>query len=66
VPELLQDACTPERLAQALAPYLRTPEPGLLLQARFREMHLMLRRDASARAADAVAELLREDKPALA
>jgi len=29
-------------------------------------MHLMLRRDASARAADAVAELLRESKPALA
>jgi len=66
VPELLQDACTPERLAQALAPYLGTPEPGLLLQARFREMHLMLRRDASARAADAVAELLREEAQALA
>jgi lipid-A-disaccharide synthase len=58
VPELLQDDCTPERIADALLPLLRTPEPGLLLQARFRELHLALRRDASARAADAIAELI--------
>ncbi|UHQ19434.1 lipid-A-disaccharide synthase [Lysobacter sp. KIS68-7] len=66
VPELLQDACTADKLAKALAPYLGTPEPGLLLQQRFRDMHLMLRRDASARAADAVAELLAEPAPRLA
>jgi lipid-A-disaccharide synthase len=58
VPELLQDDCTPERLADALLPLLRSPEPGLLLQARFRDLHLALRRDASARAADAIAELV--------
>ena len=58
VPELLQDDCTPERLAGALLPLLSTPEPGLVLQARFRELHLALRRDASARAAEAIAELL--------
>jgi lipid-A-disaccharide synthase len=61
VPELLQDACTPERLAAALLPFLRSPEAGLLLQPRFRELHLALRRDASARAADAIAELLAEE-----
>jgi lipid-A-disaccharide synthase len=58
VPELLQDACTPDRLADALLPYLRSPDADLLLQPRFRELHLALRRDASARAADAIAELL--------
>jgi lipid-A-disaccharide synthase len=61
-PELLQDDCTPDKLADALRPLLSTPEPGLVLQARFRDLHLALRRDASARAADAIAELL--DAPA--
>lgn len=60
VPELLQADCTPERLAAALAPYLQAQDSGTYLQPRFREMHLALRRDASARAADAVAELLDE------
>ena len=58
VPELLQDACTPEGLAAALTPFLQAQDGGAYLQPRFREMHLALRRDASARAADAVAELL--------
>ena len=58
VPELLQDDCTPDKLAAALQPLLATPEPGLVLQARFRDLHLALRRDASARAAEAIAELL--------
>lgn len=58
VPELLQDACTPEGLAAALMPFLQAQDGGAYLQPRFREMHLALRRDASARAADAVAELL--------
>jgi lipid-A-disaccharide synthase len=60
VPELLQDDCTPERLAAALLPYLRSPDAARLLQPRFRDLHLPLRRDASARAADAIAELLAE------
>lgn len=58
VPELLQDDCTPEKLAAALLPMLRDPAVGVALQPRFREIHLQLRQDASARAADAVAELL--------
>ena len=47
-------------LAAALAPFLQAQDGGAYLQPRFREMHLALRRDASARAADAVAELLGE------
>jgi lipid-A-disaccharide synthase len=58
VPELLQDDCTPERLAAALLPLLRDPAQPAALLPRFRELHLQLRQDASARAADAVADLL--------
>jgi lipid-A-disaccharide synthase len=58
VPELLQDDCTPERLAAALLPLLRDHAAADALLPRFRELHLRLRQDASARAAEAVAELL--------
>jgi lipid-A-disaccharide synthase len=58
VPELLQDAATPAALADALLGELdkaaRQPE----YLAEFRRMHLALRRDADARAAEAVAALL--------
>ena len=58
VPELLQDDCTPDRLAAALLPMLRDHAVADALLPRFRELHLQLRQDASARAADAVADLL--------
>ncbi|MDQ3494960.1 MAG: lipid-A-disaccharide synthase, partial [Pseudomonadota bacterium] len=58
VPELMQRECTPQNLASAVLALLRQPHSGATLAARFRELHLALRRDASARAADAVAELL--------
>ena len=58
VPELMQHDCTPENLAAAVLSWLRSPESVAALQPRFRELHQSLRRDASARAADAVAELL--------
>ena len=58
VPELLQDDCTAEKIAAALMPLLSSPDFGTVLQARFRDLHLALRRDASARAADAIAELI--------
>ena len=58
VPELMQHDCTPEKLADATLAFLRDPDAAALLQPRFRELHLQLRQDASARAADAVAELL--------
>jgi lipid-A-disaccharide synthase len=59
VPELMQRDCTPPKLAQATLAMLRDGEAMERIGPRFRELHLQLRQDASARAADAVAELLR-------
>jgi lipid-A-disaccharide synthase len=59
-PELMQDDCTPDRLAEAVLGWFRNPASVASLQARYRELHLELRRDASARAADAVAGLVGE------
>lgn len=58
VPELLQDACTPEALHAALLHWFRDADAVAALQPRFLALHESLRRDASARAAEAVAELL--------
>jgi lipid-A-disaccharide synthase len=58
VPELMQHECTPEKLAAATLPLLRDRETAAKLEPRFRELHLQLRQGASARAADAVVELL--------
>ncbi len=55
VPELIQDAATPETLAHTLAPLL---EDGLVQTEGFDVIHRALRRDASAQAADAVLKLL--------
>lgn len=55
VPELLQDAATPEALAQALAPLV---EAGVQQTEGFDQIHRTLRRDASNQAADAVLALL--------
>ncbi|MFC3549950.1 lipid-A-disaccharide synthase [Lysobacter cavernae] len=55
VPELMQHDCTPGKLADAVLHWLRDPQAAAALQPRFRELHLQLRRDASARAAEAVA-----------
>jgi lipid-A-disaccharide synthase len=58
VPELLQDDCTPEKLAAACLRWLGQPEAVDALLPKFAKIHAQLRCDASARAADAVAELL--------
>lgn len=55
VPELIQDAATPEALAQALAPLL---DDGEVQTEGFDVIHRALRRDASAQAADAVLKLV--------
>jgi len=55
VPELIQDAATPEALAQTLAPLL---EGGDVQTEGFDVIHRALRRDASRQAADAVLALL--------
>jgi lipid-A-disaccharide synthase len=65
-PELMQDACTPEALAAALEPLLRGRHPDADLLAEYRRLHLVLRRDASRTAADAIADLLPRDDPGAA
>ncbi|HEX2596098.1 MAG TPA: lipid-A-disaccharide synthase [Luteimonas sp.] len=58
VPELMQADCTPPQLAAAVLRWFRDPGAVAALQPRFRAIHADLRRDASAQAAQAVAELL--------
>ena len=58
VPELLQDDCTGEKLHAALLRWFRDGDAAASLQPEFLAIHESLRRDASARAADAVAGLL--------
>lgn len=58
VPELLQDEATPQPLCDAVARWLERDDDRSALVARFTELHLQLRQDASANAADAVLALL--------
>lgn len=58
-PELMQDECTPDNLADAVINLFRHPEIGAALQPPYRQIHESLRQGASARAADAIARLLR-------
>jgi lipid-A-disaccharide synthase len=66
VPELMQRDCTPEKLAAATLEILRDGEAVARIEPRFRELHLQLRQGASARAADAIAELLPPRRAGLA
>lgn len=63
IPELLQHDCVPEKLAAACLRWFGQPDTVDDLIPRFAEIHTQLRRDASARAADAVAELIDAPKP---
>ena len=58
VPELLQDDCTAENLANAIEQWLGDTGAVEALLPRFEAIHRELRQDASARAADAIAGLL--------
>ncbi|MDH1441258.1 lipid-A-disaccharide synthase [Pseudomonas sp. GD03721] len=58
VPELIQDAATPEALAQAVAPLI---DGGQVQTEGFDLIHRTLRRDASVSAADAVLKLAGRD-----
>jgi lipid-A-disaccharide synthase len=62
VPELLQDAATPEALAQAVLQWVdaRTsaPEKIAALEARFTQLHVDLKRDTSSLATDAIQKIL--------
>lgn len=58
IPELLQHDCIPEKLAAACLRWFGQPQTVNALLPRFEDIHRQLRRDASARAAEAVAELI--------
>ena len=62
VPELLQHDCTPSKLAAALLRWFGHPAAVEALLPRFEALHRQLRCDASARAADAVAELIAPER----
>jgi lipid-A-disaccharide synthase len=59
VPELLQEQATPETLSAAVMNYFDNPEQAIALSETFAQMHIELKRDASARAAEAIARLIR-------
>jgi lipid-A-disaccharide synthase len=54
VPELVQDAATPERIAAEASALLADPAHRARLEARFAELHQLLRQGADRQAADAV------------
>lgn len=57
-PELIQHDCVPDKLAEAIMQWFDQPQRAIEIQGTYENLHLQLRQDASARAADAVAELL--------
>jgi lipid-A-disaccharide synthase len=58
VPELLQDAATPEALARETLAWLDSPARGEALLRRFTDMHHLLRCDTAQRASDAIAQVI--------
>jgi len=64
IPELLQDKATPEALAKALLERLEQTEQAELMRE-FERIHRQLQRNAGARAAEAILELVNQ-KPGLA
>ncbi len=57
-PELMQDDCTPEKLADAVLHWFFDAAAVAALQPVYQRLHEQLRQDASARAADAVRDLI--------
>lgn len=58
VPELLQEAASPQALAAAVADWLDHPDKVLALQNRFNALHLVLRRDTATLATNAIEKVL--------
>ncbi|WP_213954289.1 lipid-A-disaccharide synthase [Variovorax sp. dw_954] len=58
VPELLQDAATPEALADATLTWLSSPDKVAALEQRFATVHEELRRDTPTLCADAIQKVL--------
>ncbi|OAN13991.1 lipid-A-disaccharide synthase [Photobacterium jeanii] len=62
VPELLQENCTPEKLAAQVNHYLSADNSELL--AEFHQLHQQIRCNADVKAAEAVLKLINRDVPA--
>ena len=62
-PELIQHDCTADKLAAAVLQWFEHPDCVAGLHDDYRRLHLELRRDASASAAEAVARLLAQREP---
>lgn len=60
VPELLQDAATPERLAAAVTKLLESPDAMRGLEEKFSAMHLALRQGSADKAADLILSIARQ------
>ena len=58
VPELLQEAATPEALAHATLEWLDAPEKTRALEQKFSELHVQLQRDTPTLCADAIQKVL--------
>ena len=58
VPELLQDAATPQAMAREILAWLDAPERIGALQQRFTELHHLLKRDTAQLATDAIEKVL--------
>jgi lipid-A-disaccharide synthase len=58
VPERIQGAATPARLADDVLAWLDAPARGEVLAARFTGLHHLLRRDTARCATDAIAQVL--------
>jgi lipid-A-disaccharide synthase len=59
VPELLQDAATPDALARATIEWLDDAARREKLRVRFNELHHLLRRDTVRESADAIAQVVK-------
>ena len=58
VPELIQERCTPQALADAATVWLDDGPRTLALERRFEDLHQLLRQDTAQRATDAIAQVL--------
>jgi lipid-A-disaccharide synthase len=58
VPELLQEAATPQALANGVLDWLESPAKIEQLQQRFKQLHLSLMRDTPQLAAHAIQKIL--------
>jgi lipid-A-disaccharide synthase len=62
VPELIQDAATPEALAREGLAWLDDPRRVVALVRRFTDLHHTLRQNTARKATDAIADILQTDR----